>query len=103
EGDGVDEEIEPAPALLERGESVVEARLVGDVAIDHEIAADAFGERLHALAEGIALISEGELGPLCMNGLRDWPGDRAVVSDAHNKAPLARHQGLILGHAPIAM
>src|SRR6185437_14048957 len=102
EGDRVNEEIEPAPALFQRRKGPVKARLVRHVAIEHDVAADGLGERLYALAEGIALIGEGKLRSLCMNGLRDRPGNRAVVGDAHNEATLARHQGLMFGHAPIA-
>ena len=61
-GDRVDHEIEPAPALGEAGEHRIEARLGGHVGLDHEIAADAFGQRPHPPAQRLALIGEGELG-----------------------------------------
>ena len=50
EGDRVHHEIEPAPALADRGEQRVEARLRGHVGLDDEIAVEAVGERPHPLA-----------------------------------------------------
>ena len=62
-----------------------------------EAVAEGFGqrygrERLDAFPERLALISEGDLAALGMNGLGNTPGDRAIVGDAHDDAALARHQ-----------
>ena len=51
EGDGMDEEVEPAPALADRREGGVEAGVVGHVAGHDEIAAPTrLGQRAHPLA-----------------------------------------------------
>ena len=57
----MDEEVEAAPAVAEGGEGRVERGLVGDVTGHHDLGADRGGERLHPLAERLALVREGEL------------------------------------------
>ena len=62
EGDGVDEEIEPAPLRLDLGEDRVHGRGVGHVAMADDMGADLGGERLDALLQRVALVGEGDLG-----------------------------------------
>jgi hypothetical protein len=94
----VDQEIEAAPALIEGREQLVEAGRIGHVGRQHERRADLLGERPHALAERIALVGDGELGAVRGERARDPPGERALIGDAHDQAPLARHQGRGVGH-----
>ena len=97
-GDGVDQEIERAPLLGDRREHGFDARLVGHVAGQHELRADLVRERLDPLLDGVALISERDLGALVGHGLGDAPGDRPVIGDAEHDAALARHQFAAVGH-----
>ena len=48
------------PALGQGGEDGVERGLVGDVAGQHDVGADRRRQRLHPLAERLALVGEGE-------------------------------------------
>src|ERR1700686_2226405 len=88
------DEIEPRPLLGERSENAVEARLIGDVAVHHDLAAETLGKRAHALGERVTLEGESDLGALGMDRLGDAPSDRAIVGDAHDEAPLAGHERL---------
>ncbi|MSO81664.1 MAG: YihY family inner membrane protein [Alphaproteobacteria bacterium] len=88
----MDDEVEPAPALRQRGEHRVHARFVGDVGGQDDGAADALGQRADALGQRLALIGEGELGAFGGHRAGDAPGDRTVVGDAHDEAALALHQ-----------
>ncbi|MEY4981751.1 MAG: hypothetical protein RIR62_17 [Pseudomonadota bacterium] len=91
-GDGMDEEIDRPPAVLQRGKAGVERGVVGHIHIDHEIGPDRCGEGLEALAERLSLIREGKLRPFGRHGPRDAPPDRAFVGHAHDKPALALHQ-----------
>jgi hypothetical protein len=94
-GDRVDHEIQAAPFLLERGEGRVQRGIVHHVDLDQNVRAQAFRQRLHALAKGLSLVGEGKLCPFGGHRLGDAPGDRAVVGDAHDQPALALHQ---IGH-----
>jgi hypothetical protein len=95
EADAMDDEIEIAPLLGERGENRIQRRDVLDVAGQRKLRAETLGERQDALAQGVALVGEGELGPLSGDRLGDAPGDRMIVRDAHHEAALAVHQAWI--------
>ena len=92
EGDGVDEEIEPAPLGRELGEQRVDRRLVVHVARIDELGAEFGGQRLDPLLQGIALIGQRDFGALRGERLGDAPGDRPVVGHAEDEAALAAHQ-----------
>ena len=91
-GDGVHDEVDLAPLLLQAGEQPVEALLALDVGLLDDLRAQLLDHRQHALAEGRALVGEGHLGAGGVQRLRDAPGDRAIVGDAHDQAALALHQ-----------
>ena len=92
-------------ALAERLEDRVDRGAVLDVARQHQRCADLVGQRLDAPAERFALIGEGELGAVLGEFLRDAPGDRMIVGDAHDKAALALHQSVhaAIPHAGVAL
>ena len=73
-------------------EHPVEIGHVGDVAFDQEIGADLGRERPDPLLERLALIGESELGALLGEPLRNPPGQRLVVGEAHDQAALSAHQ-----------
>jgi hypothetical protein len=88
----MDHEIEAVPAGIEGREGGIDGGDVLHVAGHHEIGADRLGERRHALAQGLALVGEGKLGPVFGQDLGDAPGNRVVVRDAHDEAALPLHQ-----------
>ena len=92
ETDRVDEKVDGSPLLLERGKNSIDGRNVLDVAGHQHGRADGFGERLDALQQRIALISEGQLGAVGAQHLGDAPGDRVVVGDPHDQAAFSVHQ-----------
>src|SRR3546814_17147758 len=57
-GDGMDQEVEPAPGIPQRGECGVQARRVGDVAGQDQRRAQRRRQRLHAPPECFPLRSE---------------------------------------------
>ena len=69
----------------------IEALFVGNIGVDDEIAVEAFGERLHALAERLALIGESQPGARSVQRLGDAPGERAIIGDAHDEPLLPGH------------
>ena len=91
EADRVNDEINRSPSFFQRGENRVDGGDVLHVAGQHERRAKAFGQRLDALAEGLALISEGEFGALRRQCPRDAPGDRVIVRDAHHEPAFSLH------------
>ena len=91
----MDDEVEPAPALLQRREHRIQAGLVGDVARQHGGAADLLGERRHPLFQRFALVGERDFAAVRVHRPGDRPGDRPVVGDAHHQAALAGHQGCV--------
>src|SRR6185437_12985803 len=95
-GDRVDQKVETAPAFLDRREHRVEARLGGHVGFENKIAAEAFRERPHALAQRLALIGEGEPGAVLVQALGDPPGERAIVCDTHDETPFTGHKRHVL-------
>ena len=86
-----------APGLLKFGEDAIDGCDVLDIAGQQQLRAERIGQRLDALAEGLALIGEGQFGAMRMELLRDAPGNRVIVRDAHHQAAVARHQRF--GHA----
>jgi hypothetical protein len=92
EGDGVHDEVEAAPFTFQRAEDGLERLVVLDVGFDDDLRAHRLDERLHALAEGVALVGEGEFGAVLMQSLRNAPGDGVIIGDAHDQAALAGHQ-----------
>ena len=94
----MDQEIDAAPFFGEGGEHRLDRCLVGDVAREHELGADLFGQRLDPLLDGLALIGEGDLGALIGHGLGDAPGDGAIIGNAEHEPAFACHQSAGLGH-----
>ena len=94
EGDGVHDEVEAAPGHAQRIENRLQRCAVLHVAGIEQRGAERGGERLHAPAEMLALIGEGELRALRGERLGDAPGDRMIVGDAHDQAALAGHQAV---------
>ena len=82
-----------APGLVDRGKGCIYRGDILDIAGQDQLRADALGERLDALAERLALIGEGHLRAMGVQGARDAPGDRVLVGDAHDEAALVVHQG----------
>ena len=73
-GDGVDDEVEPAPGRGEVGEQLVQARLVGNVGRADQLGIELLGERPHTLLHDLALVSDGQHSTLHRHGPRDAPG-----------------------------
>src|SRR5690606_25660072 len=84
-------EIELAPAFLDGIERGVDGGNVFHVAGQQEVRADFGGERLHALAQGVALVGEGEFGTLRGDGLRNAPRYGVIVRDTHDQAAFSLH------------
>src|SRR3546814_9357881 len=79
----MDQEVELAPGLLDGGEDGIDGGVVGDVAGQHHLGADRFGQRAHPPLQGLALEGECEFGALfaCCRG--DAPSDGPVRSEEH--------------------
>ncbi len=91
-GDGVDDEVEAAPLPLELAENGFERLIVLDVGFQNNLGTYSFNERLHALAEGIALIGEGQFGAMLVQRLCYAPSNRMIIGNAHNEAAFASHK-----------
>ena len=88
----MNEKIEAAPVLSKCREDGVHGRSIGDIAGEHVLGADVYGERLDPLFQGVALIGEGQFSTLGGARFGDAPGDGPVVGDAHDQAALSGHQ-----------
>ena len=91
-GDGVHDDVERAPGLLERGEGGVDFGVVGDVELHGELRAERLGERLHAFLELLVDVGERELGAFAMHGLRDAPGDGTIGRHADDERALSAQE-----------
>src|SRR3546814_14380861 len=60
-GDGMDQEVEPAPGIPQRGECGVQARRIGDVAWKDQRRAHARRLRLHGPPDCLPLGGDGEI------------------------------------------
>ena len=100
-GDCVNDKIQIAPFFIQGGEDDGDARFILDVAGEHDGGAERFGKRLHALAEDLSLIGEGQFGAVPAQGLGDPPRDGMVVGNPHDEAFFAGHQCIRIGHPDI--
>src|SRR5476651_292484 len=91
EGDGMDQEVEAAPLLLDLGEGGIDAGSIGDVARQDQLAADLLGQRPHPFLQRFTLKGEGELGAMFVARFGDSPGDRAMIGHAHDQAFFPGH------------
>src|SRR5262245_8810915 len=97
-GDGMHEKIERPPFRFQRCESRVDRAGLSHVAMADYQSADLLRERLHALLECVALVSEGKLGALSTASLCDAPGKRPVVSNTQDQAPFAAQEARRFRH-----
>ena len=90
----MDQKVELAPELFDRGEHCVDRGRIGDVAMAHDLAVELPGQRPHALFERLALIREGEVRARRPRRLGDAPGDRTIVREPHDEAsPAGQNTG----------
>ncbi len=87
----MDEKVEPAPKRLDLLENRVDRGRVGHVAMAGDMRLELRGERLDALLERVPLVGERKLRARRADRGGDAPGERTVVGDAHDQAPLAAH------------
>ena len=87
----MDQEVQPAPGLVDLLEHPVDIAVVLDVAGQNQVRAERPGQWPDALSEGFALIGEGQLGPLGAERSGDAPGDGVVVRNSHDQTALAGH------------
>ncbi len=85
EGDGVDQDVETAPFLLERRENFLDLFVLGHVAGQDNFRADSLGQRPHALLQNLAGEGKGQLRPLGMKRLRDRPSDAPLIGHAKDR------------------
>ena len=92
ERDRVHHQVEPADALDELREGLVDAGVVGDVALDARLRADGRRELAHARLDALALVGERERRALLGEPPGDRPGERALVGDARHEGDLPVQQ-----------
>ena len=90
----MDQEIEPAPFCAQCREDRIDAVEIFDVAGQDQFDTERLRKRFHALAQRLALIGKSELRALRRKRLRNAPGDRMIIGDAHDQPALALHQVL---------
>ena len=86
----MDNEVELPPARLKRIEGRIERARIRHIAGQHDLGAEACSQGLDPLLEGISLEGEGKLGTRLGTGLRNSPGNRAIIRNAHDEAARAR-------------
>src|SRR5690606_8735148 len=91
EGDGVNHEIEAAPLFLRGSKDPVDGAEILHVAGQAEAGLHRFRQRLHALAERLALIGETEHCAFIGEFFCNTPGNRVIVRDSEHKPALAPH------------
>ena len=91
ESDGMDQDIESAPLLLERRENFLDFFVLGHVAGQDNFRADPIGQRPHPLLQHLTSERERQLRALGMKRLCDRPGDAPIVGHAEDRRFL-RHR-----------
>ena len=86
ECNGVQGEVEPAPALAKRRGQGVKLRVVLHVAGQEDGGLELLCERLDVGAGLVVEIGDRQLGPQCPEGPGTAVGDRMVVGDPHNQS-----------------
>ena len=89
--DGVHDEIQRAPGLLQRRKQRVDRRLVAHVAGQNDVAAQLPGQRLHPFPQRVALVGKGQFRAGIRTGLGDAPGDGFIVCQPHDETAFASH------------
>ena len=85
----VDEEIEPAELLVERSAELGDLLVARHIARQDDGIVERRRQLAHVFFEARARIRQREAGARCAERLRDRPGDRSLVGDAHDKCELA--------------
>src|SRR5215212_6360589 len=78
--------------IFDGREDSVHRPQIFDVTGEHEVGAERGSERLYTFAERLSLIRECERGAMRRKPLRDAPGNRVIIGDAHDQPALALHQ-----------
>src|SRR4051794_26431306 len=92
-------EIDAAPFFPDHFERRVDGRGIGDVAMPEQQSVKFARQRLDALFQGIALPGQRDFCARRAAGLRNAPGNRAVVGDAEYHPALALHQARMISHS----
>ena len=88
-GDGVEQEVQLAPALFEIREHSIHGGLIGHVAGQHDVRAQRGRQRIDPLLQSLALIGEGKLGTLIVAGPCNAPGNGLVICQPHDEPAFA--------------
>ena len=89
EADRVHDDVEAVPVLAELGEQVLDLRVAGDVARQHDVRAERVRGFVDAILELVVDVRERKLGAFAMHRVGDAPGDRAVIEHAGDQRALA--------------
>jgi hypothetical protein len=88
----MDEKVERAPLLRDRGKRSIDRRRLLDIARQQQRSAHGFRQRPHAAAERLALIGKSKRCALSSERAGNAPSDRVIVGNAHDQPALALHQ-----------
>ena len=86
----MNDEIDLSPSAPDRIECGIERRRIRHIAGEHHLRADTRGKWLNTFPKRLPLIRESQLGTFSGAGLRNSPGDRAVIGDTHDEPLRAR-------------
>jgi len=97
-GNGVNHEVQLPPGLFDGRKCRIDRGHVRHVAGHYKLRADFGGQGLNPFLDGIALIREGQFRPMPRAGLRNPPGNRPVIGNAHDQPAFASHQAFGIVH-----
>jgi hypothetical protein len=80
------------PALAQRSEHTADLCIVGDVARQDEIDAEAFRQRAYALLDRLIRVGQRQLRPGGPKPLGNRPRNAVIVGDAEDRRALAGHR-----------
>jgi hypothetical protein len=102
EGDAVEEEVDPVGPFGDLAEKALDLLVGGDVAGENRrLGAEGGGQFLDVFLQPLALVIEDQFGARLMPGLRDGPGDAALVGDAENNTGFTGQRKMT--HGPTMM
>jgi hypothetical protein len=91
-------EVQLAPGFFDGSKRCINRGHVGHIARNNKLGADFGSQRLNPFLDGVTLIGKGKFRSMPRAGLRNAPGNRPAIGNAHNQAAFASHQAFGIVH-----
>ena len=91
ESDGMDQEIEATPPIIDFLEQGLDLSIIPDIAGQTDLPCDLLDERANSPLQAISLIGKTETRPHLVKDLADSPGDTSIIGHTENQSSTSGH------------